>query len=299
MNNRVLKVLAVILTICVVALVGYIVYDKVIKEQPNVEEPGNPDDQQQPGTTEPETPGKVEEISLSDIAVKNLVDKYSLSGYNNSWEIYKDENVTEDYIPNYFILGYAGARISNNRDEYMYGSYDVTDVTNGKGCSLELAIPEEVLDRYVEYYFGDVDYKHATFTPFSYTTGEWVSDPVEYASNQYSFCIEQGGGGFYEYAFGHPYKAEKIDDGDKINIYVKTIFVTELEDTEGKFIYEIHRDYDSFINEDTNGLLYRGNDFNYESYIDKNIDKLNGCTYVYTFKKHSDGYYLSGFKKVD
>ena len=297
MNNRVLKVLAIIFAICTVALVGYIVYDKVIKEQPNVEDHDKPDDQQQPeDPTEPETPDKVEEISLSDVAVKDLIDKYSLYGYNNSWEIYTDENVTEDYIPDYFILGYAGAYISANWDEYTHGSYDVTD---GSGCSVKLAIPESVLDRYVEYYFGDVSYKHATFTPFSYTTGEWVSDPVEYASNQYSFCIEQGGGGFYSYAFGNPYKAETINDGEKINIYVKTIFVSEDEDTSGKSIYEIYRDYNSYINKDTDGLLYRGTDFNYESYIDKNIDKLNGCSYVYTFKKQSDGYYLSGFKQVD
>ena len=297
MNNKVLKVLAIIFAICTVALVGYIVYDKVIKEQPSVENPDKPGDQQKPeDPTEPETPDKVEEISLSDVAVKDLIDKYSLYGYNNSWEIYTDKNVTEDYIPNDFILGYAGAKLSANWDEYISGPYDVTD---GSGCSVKLAIPQSVLDGYVEYYFGDVTYKHETFKPFSYTTGEWVSDPVTYVPNQYSFCIDQGGGGFYSYAFGNPYKAETINDGEKLNIYVNTIFVNEDEDTSGKSIYKIYRDYNSYINEDADGLLYRGTGLNHESYIDKNIDKLNGSSYVYTFKKQSDGYYLSGFKQVD
>ncbi len=295
-----------IIILAVIGLGGYIIYDKVIKEQPNVEEPANPDDQQQTEKpTEPETPDKVEAISLNDKIVTDLLDKYNLEGSATD-EFYTNKNITEDYIPNDFILGLTGG----------FFVYFQEEVDTSNTCDAEFSIKEEAFDDIVEYLFSDINYKHGSFTPFINFTNDFVfgegsyylySDVVTYGSGEYRFCVNASDNPYSNNIFDGfiyqiPYKAEMINDGEKINIYFKTIFakVVYLNDS---LYYEYYRDY--------NKTKYIGDWFNMnlDALSSSEIDQLD--SYVYSFEKRSDvsdyiaekqsdgSYYLSGFKKAD
>ena len=133
------------------------------------------------------------------------------------------------------------------------------------------------------------------------------SDVVTYGSGEYRFCVNASDNPYSNNIFDGfiyqiPYKAEMINDGEKINIYFKTIFakVVYLNDS---LYYEYYRDY--------NKTKYIGDWFNMnlDALSSSELDQLD--SYVYSFEKRSDvsdyiaekqsdgSYYLSGFKKVD
>ena len=287
-----------IIIIAVIGLGGYIIYDKVIKEQPNVEEPANPDDQQQTEKpTEPEKPDRVETISLNDKIVTDLLDKYNLEGYAIK-EFYTDKNITEDYIPNDFILGFTGGVAVRWQE----------GIDKSNTCGVEFSLKEGDFDSLVERFFGDVNYKHETFSVFNYledgdekyfSYDTLVSGVATYVSNEYMFCMNSTDG-YNDFIYQIPYQAEMVNDGEKINIYFKAFFV-ESYGSYDTISFNAYGDYDSYKNKDASGLVD-------DRFCPGCIDDSNLLysyfgqldSYAYSFKKQSDGsYYLSGFKKVD
>lgn len=296
-KTKILQFLAIIFAISTIILIGYIIYDKVTSngpvDNPDVDNGEVDDDKsdEEDNSNIKEEP-VIKEISLNDKTVQELLKRQTRIVSS----IYETDGFTKDHIPNYLIL----------RTAFVYASFDdsAQQVEKEDGQWV-LEVSAKNLEKYIKKIFGNVSYKHQTFDLEHFTSHDTLTNPITYYNGVYSSNMEFGGGyHLLNYIDEQPYKAELINDGEKIYVYVKTVFVSETynEETE-KSIINAYNDYNFDTNKYLNKVfsIVKKNDTfpeaEFNKQFDKNYDKIN--SYIYTFEKQADGnYYLSGFNKV-
>lgn len=290
-KTKMLQTLAIIFAICIVGLVGYIVYDKLTDdkklEDSNIDSGEIEDDK----TSNESSNENVEHLNLNDKLVKNLIEKTKFDMYVKA-NMYKIGEFTKDTIPNDLIL-----RVGFSKLEFDYWDekYEENQI---------IEFSKEEMDNEIKSVFGDIKYTHQTFENIlddleegGFDWDAYVIDEINYKDGTYFAYFLFGGGGYYSDIQEHPYKAESINNGERINIYVKTAFAGySLDDA-----YEVgvYHSYDFTNNKFVTPLYYLNEGYpedlleeydKYEKYLE---------SYVYTFEKQADGnYYLSGFNKA-
>ena len=306
---QVLQILVVIFAICIVGLVGYIVYDKlndnkepdnpsseVDENKPNEDENKPNEDENTGDESEPPiVQEEKEEININDKIAKNILDKFDFNSEVLS-NLYEVGEFSKDNIPNYLIL----------RTAFAYASLDDSGKQVDKGDGeFVFEVSTKTLEKYIKDIFGNVNYTHQSFDLGKFRDAT-IMGPVTYSDGIYSSDMQfLGGFSTLQYAIiEHPYKAELVNDGEKINIYVKTVFNDWYYDEaldQFKITAYNNYDYDNYKYLDDIFYIYGQDDTlpeaEFNKYFDNNYDKIN--SYIYTFEKQADGnYYLSGFKKA-
>ena len=262
---------------------------------------------------------EVKELSLDDATVVELLDKIDFPLYVKG-SIYKIGNFTLDTIPNDLILRIGFSNMDIDESMTIGGNVSEGNVENVNGAMVWRG-SKELLANHIKNIFGDVNYQHGSFintdviefAAYPITRGD-----VTYSKGMYSMTLFYGGGGWFNYIVEKPYKAQSINNGESIEIYVKTSF-EQSEIINDSFsmpdfceVNNVYKNYnfesDTFTDKVTNVLVY-GNvseKCQAEIIIDENTQdkgysqyesKLD--SYVYTFTKQADGkYYLSGFRKA-
>lgn len=241
-----------------------------------------------------------EEININNNMVKKLIDKINFNTYAKA-SIYKFGDFDVDTIPNDLVLRLGWDKIdSSNKNTYV-------DEANQ---DIKETLTSELMKKSIANIFGNkVKYMNDTFRKVDvaefynyqgYTDEEHAF--INYNNNLYTASMYQGGGLTESFIYEEVQKALKYDE--KIEIYVKTMFIKPLENLN----YIIYKNF----NFDTNNFeeqvgKIEESDF-YNEAIDENnnislkanpaVSKILGNlnTYVYTFELNDDGeYYFSAF----
>lgn len=263
MKNTIITILATL----VICLVGYLVYDKFISNdnEVNNQENNNVNNEQ----------NSIKEVSINDPTITSLKypkDTFYAIGYRKDWQ-YK--NITIDTLGR-----------SKMKYNAAYGLQSVSDVNNGvlhgKAYSAQQIQNNfrQIFGPDTTYYNGDVEeVESCQISKYDATNNTYIA---------YSGCGGASLGAIDR--ISRTYKAEQDDNYIYVYQYVQSIWEGSKDSNNpdnGTAIYLL----------DHNDQKLRTIDYNnYENTIYQMMDKGEVDTYKWTFKKHSDGkyYFYSG-----
>jgi len=266
-NNTGLIVAVTVLTMLVLGLVGFIVYDKVINktDEPNTEENNNSNGENDEVTNEDRE--VVTSIGVNDKLVASL--KYPTK--ETVFDVWGYENVKADEWSRAEKMNIAASEVS-----YKDVDYDPElDLVHIKVYDAKLVEQnfKAMFGPDVDYYNGDIGSSRCCAID-------------EYDKNKNTYSAEcacgQGAPVTYDYVT-KKYKAEQSNDYLYVYEYVQVVIYDEIEEK----TYLSNANYDKLTVVDNK---------NYESKVYALMDEGKVDTYKWTFKKQSDGkyYFYSG-----
>ena len=228
------------------------------------------------------------ELSINDKTVKEIREKIDFSKFGVLEEVYKYGAFTLETIPNDLILDIAWNKLEGEIYADFHGQ-DNEHIKNAGKEDAAFTVSKEEMKKSIESIFGkNIKYTDSTFKnpyPKTFYVAKCTSETVKYEDGKYIAGFIEGGGAEYPFISESVEKAIKHDD--KIEIYVKTTFVTGLlEDESGNASREYYADFDFDKNQFINKI--DGEDAN------------QAHTYLYTYQQDEDTgeYHLYGFKKL-